>query len=440
MKKILLIGAGRSTPSFIRYFGTVHAENILLTIADREESLARERCVYPNTQPLQLDISDSEAMDRAICNADIVVSMLPPELHLRIAECCIYRKRSLVTASYMSKEIEGLHNKAVEAGVCILNETGLDPGIDHMSAMGMLDQLRSEGVEITEFESFTGGLPAPQSENNPWKYKFTWNPRNVVLAGQGGAVKFIQEGQYKYIPYHKIFRRTEIVEIPEYGKFEGYANRDSLKYREVYGLENVKTMYRGTLRRPGFCRSWNCFVELGATDDSFVLENSENMTYRDFINTFLAYHPTDSVELKLRQYLKIDQDDVDLWERLLWLGIFEQQPIGLKQATPAAILQQLLEEKWKMQEDDLDMIVMWHKIVGLRNGLKETHNSSMVCIGEDRQFTAMANTVGLPLAMATLLLIQGKTQLKGCHLPVRAEIYVPVLHALKEYGIAFRAF
>ncbi len=239
--------------------------------------------------------------------------------------------------------------------------------------MKVLDEIRDQGGKMLVFESFTGGLVAPESDNNPWNYKFTWNPRNVVLAGQGSAAKFYQEGRYKYIPYNKLFRRTETIEIEGYGKFEGYANRDSLGYREVYRLNEIPTIYRGTLRRPGYCRAWDAFVQLGATDDSYVLEGSEDMTYRQFINSFLPYNPNDSVELKLKHYLRL-WDDSPIFEKLEWLGIFSEKKVGLKDATPAQILQKILEEKWSLDPDDKDMLVMWHKFGFELNGKKFKKN------------------------------------------------------------------
>ena len=239
---------------------------------------------------------------------------------------------------------------------------GVDPGIDHMSAMRVINRIREQGHELLCFETFTGGLIAPESDNNPWNYKITWNPRNVVLAGQGGPARFIQEGTYKYIPYHRLFRRTEIIDIEGYGKFEGYANRDSLKYIEKYNLQDVPTVYRGTLRRPGFCRAWDVFVQLGATDDSFTLQNTEDMTYKEFINSFLYYSLEDPVRTKLYQYMHIDQDS-DVREKLEWLGIFSDEKIGLKNATPAQILEQLICEKWALEPGDKDMLVMWHKFI-----------------------------------------------------------------------------
>ena len=318
-----------------------------------------------------------------------------------------------------------------------MNELGLDPGIDHMSAMKILDHVKNLGGEVKYFESFTGGLVAPESDNNPWNYKFTWNPRNVVLAGQGDAAKFIQRGRYKYIPYNRLFRRSEVIKIEGYGSFEGYANRDSLKYRSIYGLENIPTIYRGTLRRVGFSRAWNNLVQVGATDDSYVMEGSASMTHRDFINSFLAYNPYDSVELKFRYYMKIDQDD-EVWDKLVWLGLFENTPIGLKEdSSPAQILQAIMEKKMNLEPEDKDMIVMYHKI-GFK--ILDDHreiNSWVVVEGKDQTYTAMSDTVGLPLGIFTKYLLRGDINCKGVRLPIREEIYKPVLKELESYGIKF---
>ena len=309
-----------------------------------------------------------------------------------------------------------------------------------MSAMQVIDNIRERGGKIILFESFTGGLVAPESDNNLWNYKFTWNPRNVVVAGQGGVAKFIQEGTYKYIPYHKLFRRTEFLDVEGYGKFEVYANRDSLKYREAYGLENVLTLYRGTMRRVGFSKAWNMFVQLGMTDDSYTIENSEGMSYREFVNLFLPYSPTNTVELKLRHYLKIDQDDI-MWEKLMELHLFDsKRKIELKNATPAQILQRILEDSWTLASTDKDMIVMYHKFGYEINGKKEQIDSNTVVIGEDRTYTAMAKTVGLPVAMAALLILNKKITTPGVQLPIRREVYEPILKQLKNYGIHFKEY
>ena len=321
MRKILVIGAGRSASALIKYLlDKSSSENLHITVGDVSKKNAEERVNnHKNGLAIMLDVFDDESRVTAVKNADIVVSMLPARFHIEVAKDCIEYGKHMVTASYISKEMQALDEEAKAKGLVFMNEIGVDPGIDHMSAMQVIDKIRENGAKILLFESFTGGLVAPESDNNLWNYKFTWNPRNVVLAGQGGAAMFIQEGTYKYIPYHKLFRRTEFLTFNGSGKFEAYANRDSLKYRSIYGLEDIPTMYRGTIRRIGFSRAWNVFVQLGMTDDTYTIEDSENMSYRNFVNLFLAYSPSDSVELKLRSYLKIDQDDV-MWEKLLnWI-------------------------------------------------------------------------------------------------------------------------
>ncbi|MCK5815187.1 MAG: saccharopine dehydrogenase, partial [Flavobacteriaceae bacterium] len=308
---------------------------------------------------------------------------------------------------------------------------------DHMSAMQVIDRVKAEGGEILSFQSSTGGLVAPKYDNNPWNYKFTWNPRNVVLAGHGVST-FIKNGKYKYIPYHKLFKRILRTEVLDYGEFEIYPNRDSLKYREIYGLDNIPSMFRGTMRRPGYSRSWNIFVQLGMTDDSYSIGNSEKMTYREFTNSFLAYHPTDSVELKLRHYLKIDQDDI-IWSKLMELNLFDDtKTIQLKNATPAQILQKILTDSWTLNPDDKDMIVMHHKFGYELDGKKEQIESQMVLLGKDQIYTAMAQTVGLPVAIATLLILNKKITSKGVLIPIKKEIYMPILNELENYGILFK--
>jgi saccharopine dehydrogenase (NAD+, L-glutamate forming) len=316
---------------------------------------------------------------------------------------------------------------------------GVDPGIDHMSAMRGIDRIREQGHELLCFESFTGGLIAPESDNNPWHYKITWNPRNVVLAGQGGPARFIQEGTYKYIPYHRLFRRTEVIDIEDFGKFEGYANRDSLKYIERYRLQDVPTIYRGTLRRPGFCRAWDVFVQLGATDDSYIMQDTEEMTYKQFINSFLYYSPEDPVRTKLYQYMHIDQDS-DVREKLEWLGIFNDTKIGLKNATPAQILEQILCRKWVLEPGDKDMLVMWHKFIYRQKGYPKPTllTSSLVVTGDDTVNTAMAKTVGLPLGIAARMILTGQIRLDGVYIPTLKAIYEPILRELESYGIVFR--
>lgn len=439
MRNILLIGAGRSSTSLIGYLlKNASTQQWKVRVGDLNESLAQSKVKnHPFGEAFYFDIQDDIQRIREINKADIVISMLPAHMHIAVAKDCVALGKSMVTASYISPEMKTLHTEAANAGVTLMNEIGVDPGIDHMSAMKLLDEVRAKNADILAFESFTGGLVAPESDNNPWNYKFTWNPRNVVLAGASGAVKFKQEGTYKYIPYHRVFRRTEIIKIDGFGTFEGYANRDSLKYREVYGLQDIPTIYRGTLRRKGFCKAWDVFVKLGATDDSYIMENSEKMTYREFINSFLAYNPSDSVEIKLKQYLNIQQDDVDLWEKLEWLDLFSDKKVGIKNATPAQILEEILKQKWTLAPNDKDMIVMWHKLIYRLNGKTSEIQSSMVHIGKNQEETAMANTVGLPVAIATKMILNKVIVSPGVQMPIKPEIYLPILNELEDYGISF---
>ncbi|MEL1240903.1 saccharopine dehydrogenase family protein [Flavobacterium flavipallidum] len=440
MRQILIIGAGRSASSLIQYLLNKSAEEQLhLVIADLSLELAQKKTSnHPNATAIALDIFNEKERRAIVEKATIVISMLPTHLHIEIAKDCLHFKKNLVTASYISDAMHGLDTEVKKNNLIFMNEIGLDPGIDHMSAMKVIDEIREKGGKMLLFESFCGGLVAPESDTNLWNYKFTWAPRNVVLAGQGGVAKFIQEGTYKYIPYTSLFRRTEFLEVEGYGKFEAYSNRDSLKYRSVYGLDDVLTLYRGTIRRVGFSKAWNMFVQLGMTDDSYVMENSENMSYRQFMNSFLPYHPTDSVEIKTRLLLKIDQDDI-MWDKLLELDLFNDNKIvGLKDATPAQILEKILGDSWTLQPDDKDMIVMYHKFGYELDGKKVQMDSQMVCIGQDQTYTAMAKTVGLPVAIATLLILNGKIKTTGVQIPIRKEVYVPVLKELEQYGIHFK--
>ncbi|NJY61160.1 saccharopine dehydrogenase [Salinimicrobium sp. CDJ15-81-2] len=440
MRKILIVGAGKSTSVLIEYLlKKSETEDLQLLIADLVlENASRLAGDHPRARAMTLDIFRKEEREAAVKDADLVISMLPARFHIEVAKDCLRYGKNMVTASYVSDEMQQLDEEVKEKGLVFMNEIGVDPGIDHMSAMQVIDRIRAKGGKILLFESFTGGLVAPESDTNLWNYKFTWNPRNVVVAGQGGVAKFLQEGKFKYIPYNRLFRRTEFLEVKGYGRFEVYANRNSLKYKSVYGLDDVLTLYRGTIRRVGFSRAWNMFVQLGMTDDSYIMENSEDMSYRDFANSFLPYSPTDSVELKFRHNLKIDQDDI-MWDKLLELDIFNpNKKVDLKDATPAEILQKILMDKWSLSEEDKDMIVMYHKFGYEINGEKKQIDATMVNIGQDQTRTAMARTVGLPVAIAALKILNGTISTPGVQLPITKEVYDPILKELAENGIVFK--
>lgn len=437
MKKILVLGAGLSTTRLIDYLldnAPVHQWHI--TVGDIDEAMARRKVNgNPNGSAKVFDIYDDMESWRTIAKADIVISMLPAFLHPMVAEKCIDLRKPMLTASYASPELRAMEQKAIKAGIPIMMELGLDPGIDHMSAMNVINRIKEEGGELTSFYSFTGGLVAPESDNNPWNYKFTWNPRNVVMAGNGVS-QFIHNGRYKYIPYHRLFDRVLQRKILQYGNFEVYPNRDSLKYREIYDLKNIPSMFRGTIRRPGFAKAWNVFVCLGCTDDSYQLEDSENMTYRQFFNAFMKYEPDIPVEIKLQDYCQNSADPV-VFEKLKWLGVFSDRKIGLKKATPAQILQKLLEEKWTMDPDDKDMIIMQHEFKYKKNDIEKMIVSAMAVIGESNDNTAMSVTVGLPLAIAAKLLLTGKVPQTGIVLPTIKTLYEPILAELETFGISF---
>jgi saccharopine dehydrogenase-like NADP-dependent oxidoreductase len=440
MRNILIIGSGKSTSYLIKYLlDKSETEQLHITIGDLDIEAAKKMTQnHKNATAITLDVFDAESRTTAVKAADIVISMLPARFHIEVAKDCVSYKKHMVTASYVSPEMESLNDDAIKNNLVFMNEIGVDPGIDHMSAMKVIDDIREKGGKVILFESFTGGLVAPESDNNLWNYKFTWNPRNVVVAGQGGAAKFLQEGQFKYIPYQRLFRRTEFLDVDGYGRFEALANRDSLKYQDVYKLDHVKTLYRGTMRRVGFSRAWNMFVQLGMTDDSYTIDDSENMSYRDFVNAFLAYSPTDSVELKFRHALKIDQDD-EVWGKFLELDLFnEKKFVELKKATPAQILQKILMDSWTLAQEDKDMIVMYHKFGYELNGKTFQIDSTMVTLGEDQTYTAMAKTVGLPVAMATMAILNKKITTPGVQIPIFKEVYEPILKELEDYNINFK--
>lgn len=436
MTSILVLGAGRSSSSLITYL-LKHAteENWHVTVGDYFEQAAKGRIgSHAAGTAIKFDLADKSSSKGAIQSADVVISLLPASFHPEVAKLCLEFKKHLFTASYVSDEMQSFHEEAKSNGLLFLNECGLDPGIDHMSAIQIIDQVREKGGKVLSFESFTGGLIAPETDpSNPWRYKFTWNPRNVVVAGQGTA-KFIQEGEYKFIPYSQLFTRTTPVHIQGYGNFQGYANRDSLKYIKTYGLEGIKTMLRGTLRNEGFCAAWNVFVQLGCTEDTYPMEQVDEMTHRDFINAFLPYDDVKGVEEKLQSRFQLNSSSPEI-QKIKWLDLFERIPIGLSEGTPAQILEHILNKKWKLQPNDKDMIAMWHRFIYELDGQQNEIHATLVATGDDSIHTAMAKCVGLPVGIAAKLLIQGKIKQRGVCIPTKKEIYDPVLSELKMLGI-----
>lgn len=436
MQRILIIGAGRSSSALINYVLNKAAQfNWQVTVADANPAAAESKVKgHPRGQAAWLDVAKKEDRRTLIGRADIVVSLLPAHLHIEVAQDCIALNKHLVTASYVSQELYRLGDEARNRELIFMGEMGLDPGIDHMSAMQRLDRIREEGGRITAFRSFTGGLIAPESDDNPWHYKFTWNPRNVVLAGQGTA-QYLKNGKLKFIPYQRLFSKPWRIKVQGLGEMEAYANRDSLLYRQQYGLDEIPTILRGTLRYPGYCAAWNALIQIGLTDAGFPILNSEDLTYQQLMEAFVP-RGSGSLKDRIAQLLEVESGEA-VMQKLEWLGLFRKRKIELRDATPALILEQLLLEKWQLRPDDRDMIVMQHEIEFEREGKKFLDTSNLIMKGIDAEDTAMARTVGLPMGIFVRLISQGLIKAKGVHIPTMREVYEPVLEELKEYGMNF---
>lgn len=437
MKRILVLGAGRSSSTLIKYLldnsrtcdwrvtvGDFSAENALRKIGSSNDGTA-----------IRFDINEQEASRAIIDSHDIVISLLPPHFHPIVALRCLESGRHFISASYVADELRSFDSEAKQKGLIFLNECGLDPGIDHLSAMKVIDGVRQRGGKITSFESFTGGLIAPETDpENPWRYKFTWNPRNVVTAGQGTA-RYLRDGKVKYIPYQQLFRRLTSVHVPDYGDYEGYANRDSFQYIDTYGLRGIGTMLRGTLRNKGFCSTWNILVQLGCCDDSYAMEDVTAMTHREFIDAFLPpSSDSKSVEERIVAHFALAPDCSEM-KMLKWSGFFEDTLVGLTSGTPAQILEHILNKRWALKKEDKDQIVMWHRFKFDLAGQHREIQASLVATGFDDVYTAMSKTVGLPLAFATKLIASNRIKQRGVLIPVTPEFYEPMLSELAAFGI-----
>jgi saccharopine dehydrogenase-like NADP-dependent oxidoreductase len=428
-RKVVILGAGRSSTHLIQHLLENAASwRIHVRVGDGILAVADEKVRgHEHGSVFEFDAQNVEMMDREVAQSDLVISMLPAFMHPTVAKLCLKHYKHLITPSYVSPEMMAMNDEAVGKGLIFINELGVDPGIDHMSAMQIIDDLRSKGANIQGFYSLCGGLIAPKSDNNPWKYKVTWNPRNIVLAGAGGLAHFREEGREKLIPYGRLYSELMSIDIPGYGSFDGYANRDSMAYEKLYNLEGIPTLYRGTLRRPGFSQAWSHLVNWGMTDDQKVM-NWEGMSMMDFTQTFL---PRDSA--------KWIQETVSKEElfKLQWLGLWDITPVPIEKGTPAQVIQKLIEERWELSPNDCDMLVMCHLFDYELEGKKYRLQSNMVMEGEDASNTAMSATVGLPMAMSVPYILNGIWEDRGVIIPVRRHIYQALLAELKTKGIEF---
>lgn len=434
---ISILGAGRSSVFLVEYLAEfAQTSGRKLVICDRELTpTASEMTEKFNLQFLALDINDQTQLENQVRQSELVISMLPAFMHPKVAELCLKHGCHMATASYISPEMQSLHPEVLQKGLVFINEAGLDPGIDHMSAMSLMDELRDKGAIIRSFRSYCGGLIADEDDgDNPWKYKFSWNPRNVVVAAQGAPAQYLENGRLKILPYQRIFNEPVVFDVEGYGHLEAYPNRDSNHYKELYQLREVHTLVRGTLRKKGYCRAWHVLLMIGLTDDNVHLELPEGATTSDWLKVYL---PEGSEGL--RDWLKnnpgFDQSVVD---KLDYIGLFGNEKLPRTQGTSAQILEELLKLKWQLQANDRDLVVMLHQIGYEIDGEEKTLESVLIVKGESGSRTAMAKTVGLPLAIACRLLLEGKIKERGVVAPLNREIYQPVLNELRELGIVFR--
>ena len=422
MKHILLFGAGRSSGALIDYLiieAANHDWQLVVADSNLEQAISKTRNA-PHTSAVSLDVTKASERKLLVQVADIVISMLPPALHLNVALDCIELKKDLLTASYADKEIRQLEDSIRDRGLLFLYEMGLDPGIDHMSAMELIHRILSHGGQISSFKSHTGGLVAPESDDNPWHYKISWNPRNVVLAGSAGAL-YKEDGQIKKISYDAIFENCRPIHIKGAGPLAYYPNRDSLSYIPIYSLETANTFIRTTLRHPAYCEAWKTLVKAGLTNDKDPIEKM-GMPLKEWSRKLTPFITPENREC------------------LNFLGVFDLDAVPAHAQHSADILQYLLETKLSMQPNDKDQIIMSHEIEYATGGHAHRICSNLIVTGEDMRKTAMAKTVGLPVGIAAKLILQKKISLQGLHIPTIPAIYTPVLHELRALGIGFEEF
>ncbi len=437
-KVILVLGAGRSSSSLVAHLlGQAEGEGWDIHVGDLSLKAAESKVGnHPRGVAFALSADDSEERDARIASADLVISMLPAFMHVDVARVAIASGVNVLTPSYVSPEMKALDAEARAAGVLVLNELGLDPGIDHMSAMQVIDDIRAQGGRMVGFASYCGGLVAPASDDNPWHYKLSWNPRNVVLAGQGGTATFLEKGRIRVVPPHRTFQTLTPIEV-EGRCYDGYPNRDSLGYRDLYGLQEVETLVRGTLRCSGFSQSWDVLVQLGMVRDDATLTWAEGLSWADWTRSFLPAEAEEGRTVREAVRHVTGAQDSEL-ERLAWLGLFDESSGPRRvSGTPAQITEELVTQKWVLRPEDRDMIVMWHRFDYELNGERKARTSSLCLEGRDSVFTAMSDTVGLPMALAVKPLLNGDFGTTGVDVPMSQTYYGPLLQGLAELGIRF---
>lgn len=425
MKVILILGAGKSATVLIDYLLSQAIKNDwTICVADQNILLAETKVGnHPRAKTYGVSMEDADAVSNLVVAADIVISLLPPFYHLNTAKICLHFRKHLLHASYISDDLQQLHQEVAAAGLSFIGEMGLDPGIDHMSAMEMINNIKQSGGLISSFKSHCGGLLAPESDNNPWHYKISWNPKNIVLSGKDGAL-YLENNHVKTIQYKQVFEQPKRISIPELGDLAWYPNRDSIAYIKKYHLNGIDTFMRTTLRHPDFCKGWNIIVNLGLTNDVKFIP-TKGLTTKTFFQTIQS--------TLLSEYSK----DENLHSMFNFLGMNEEEPIPIDNATSAMVLQYIIEKKLALLPNDKDMIVMMHELDYLLDGKKIKKTASLVVKGKDSSHTAMATTVGLPLAIAATHILNGNILRKGVYIPIFEDVYKPIMQDLSTMGIRF---
>jgi saccharopine dehydrogenase (NADP+, L-glutamate forming)/spermidine synthase len=433
MQKVLILGAGLVAKPLVRYL--LDQPDFKVEVASRTVSKAIKLVDnHPDGTAKELNLKNEEGLRDEVANADLVLSMVPYAFHPKVAKYCIDFRKQMVTTSYVSEIMKNLNDEAKKAGILILNEVGLDPGIDHMEAMRIIHEVEEKGGEIISFTSYCGGLPAPEANTNPFGYKFSWSPIGVLLAGKNSA-QYQEDGQQRFIPSESLFEDFKIVPIEGLGDFEGYPNRNSLPYIDLYKIGSTRTMLRGTLRNLGWCKTMKSIVDLGLLDEEE--KDWTGMTYAGFLRNLLDESAEPDLMKALASKMGVEENS-DVIQRLEWLGLLEEKPLPVEKGTALDILGALMLEKLQYEKGERDMIVLEHTFVAsYPDGKKEKITSTLVDYGIPGGDSSMARTVGLPAAIGTKLILEGKIQEVGVHIPITPAIYVPILEELKGMGIAF---
>jgi saccharopine dehydrogenase (NADP+, L-glutamate forming) len=443
VKQILVIGAGQSSPYLIaNLLEHAEREDWFVTVGALSVDLAAQRIGdHPRGEAVHFDVEDSSVRSALIKRADVVVNMLPPTFQNLIAWDCVNHGRHMVSASYREKEVRHLDRDAKRRGVLLLCEMGLDPGIDHMSAMSLIRRVQADGGRITAFRSYGSGLPVPYQPQNPLRYVITWNPRNVAMAGSEGA-QYMENGRIKIVPYHQVFHHTWTVSVDGMGELEAYPNRDSMSYMQTFGLEHVHTMIRGTLRYPGWSETWAQIVRLGLPNENLRIPRLEGRSCREVVEMFLPLNISEArIEQRIARFLNMSPTG-RIMDNIRWLGLLDNAPSGCPGNTSAAMLVDVLVKKLPLGPDGRDVVVIVHEmdVDYPENGVREPQQiiSTLVAESHAPGFTAMSKAVGLPAAIAVRLILRGELPLTGSFIPTHPSIYEPVLKELDESGLSFK--